>query len=64
MYLWFRQLCIPQNVFPGAHLFANPNQVINEIKNILVEFDQWLLAYCYGQLPGTIEFSNSGLGLY
>ena len=25
---------------------------------------QWLLAYCYGQLPGTTEISNIGLGLY
>ena len=23
---------------------------------------QWLLAYCYSQLPGTIGLSNSGLG--
>ena len=23
---------------------------------------QWLLAYCYGQLPGTIKLSNDGLG--
>ena len=26
--------------------------------------DQWLLAYCYGQLPGTIKLSNNSLDLY
>ena len=25
---------------------------------------QWLLAYCYGQLPGKMGLSNIGLGLY
>ena len=25
-------------------------------------FSQWLLAYCYGQVPDTIKLSNGGFG--
>ena len=30
----------------------------------LQNISQWLLAYCYSQLPGTMGLSNIGLGLY
>ena len=38
--------------------------IINFFRGLRSGYLQWLLAYCYSQLPGTLGLSNISLGLY
>ena len=47
---------------PGLQLKGR--KLIYELTQTWIAAAQWLLAYCYGQLPGTMELSNDGLDLF